>query len=240
MHLRTASSTGGWRLLVAVGGVLAAFSAVADSYAEGGASIAEAPTLPLDTLVSGGGPPSHQYYRLPVTGGDKITLNVDRPEGACQAALILSLFRPDVTDYQISAASPVQTTGITPDGGKREYIWTSPFTGAGILQAAGCNNGIVPFTLIVSLAHKTAVRVQGPAVARRGSKVRISATISSPAGTPRGSCLIARRVAQVVNGRCFKRVSLGRGSRQTVIVSFIPDDGWLEASGRRIIRLFKR
>lgn len=207
--------------------------------ASGGGSIAEAPTLPVGTLVSGGGQPWHQYYRLALYSGDTLTLDLEMPQaGDCPAALILSLYQPQVTDYQIEAARPIDSTGWV-EPGKHEYTWTSPFTGTGTLQASGCTNGIAPFNLIASAAHQTAITVHAPTLAKRGSVVTLSAVVQSPAGVPQGTCLIQRRPVPLVNGLCQRRVHLGHGHRQRIGVEFVPDDGWQATSGHRTIRLYR-
>lgn len=207
--------------------------------ASGGGSIAEAPILPVGTLVSGGGQPWQQYYRLPLYSGDTLTLDLEMPQtGACPAALILSLYQPQVSDYQIEAARPIDSTGWV-EPGKHEFTWTSPFTGTGTLQASGCNNGIAPFNLIASAVHQTAIILHAPTLAKRGSVVAVSAVVQSPAGVPQGTCLIQHRPVPLANGQCQRRVHLGHGHRQTVSVEFVPDDGWQATSGHRSIRLYR-
>jgi hypothetical protein len=209
------------------------------AYASGGASIAEAPTLPVGTLVSGGGQPWHQYYRLPLYGGDEVTLDLEMPgAGDCPAALVLSLYQPQVTDYQIEAAQPVDSTGWV-EQGKHEFKWVSPFTGAGIVQATGCTNGVAAFNLTAAVAHQTAVALHAPTLAKRGSAVTVSATVQSAAGVPQGTCLIRGTPTPLTNGQCSGRVRLGHGRRQTIHVEFVPEDGWQASSGHRTIRLYR-
>jgi hypothetical protein len=211
----------------------------AASLASGGASIAEAPTIPVGTLISGGGQPWHQYYRLPLYGGDALTLDLAMPQpGACPAALTLSLYQPQVNDYQIETARPLDSTGWV-EQGKHEYTWTSPFTGSGILQASGCNSGIAAFNLITSVVHQTAITLHAPTLAKRGSLVTVSALVQSPAGVPQGTCLIQHRPVPLVGGRCEQRIRVGHGHRQTIGVQFVPEDGWQAASGHRAIRLYR-
>jgi hypothetical protein len=225
------------RLPVVLVAVVAALVLAPAAAGSGGNSIAGAPTFPLGTPESGGGPPSQQYWRLPLVAGDGITLDLDKPQaGACIASLSLSLFEPSVSDYQIAQAQPVQTTGYT-DPGKREFKWVSPFTGAGILQASGCDNGIAPFTLTNGVVHRTAVAVSAPSLARRGSIVAVRVLIQSPAGTPQGSCLIAGKPLPAITGQCMGRLRLGHRRKQTIRVEFVPDDGWQPSSGHRTIRL---
>jgi hypothetical protein len=211
------------------------------AFASGGGSIAAAPTVSLGALEGGGGPPSPQYWRLPLVAGDAITLDLeDTPQAhECPASLELSLYEPSVTDYQISQAQPVHTTGYLNSSGKQEIKWASPFTGAGILQASGCTNGTTSFTFIATVVHATLVTVHAPTLARRGSVVVVSALVQSPAGVPQGTCLIAGRPAPVMNGRCSGRVRFGHGHRQSIHVEFVPDDGWQAASGHRAIRLYR-
>jgi len=221
----------------AIAGV--ALSLTSAAFASGGASIAEAPTLPVGTLISGGGQPWHQYYRLPLYGSDEVTLDLEMPgAGACPAALVLSLYQPQVTDYQIEAARPLDSTGWV-EPGKHEFKWLSPFTGAGIVQASGCNSGIAAFNLLITVAHQTAVTVHAPTLAKRGSVVIVSAIVQSPAGVPQGTCLIAGRPAPLTNGRCERRVRLRHGHRQTVGAQFVPDDGWQASAGHRTIQLYR-
>jgi hypothetical protein len=158
--------------------------------------------------------------------------------GGCPAALVLSLYPPQINDYQIETARPLDSTGWV-EPGKHEYTWISPFTGAGIVQANGCNNGIAAFNLITTVAHSTAVTVHAPTLARRGSAVVVSALVQSPAGVPQGTCLIQRHPAPLVGGQCQQRVRLGHGRRQSIGVQFVPDDGWQASSGRRAIRLYR-
>lgn len=211
------------------------------SNASGGASIASAPTVSLGALESGGGPPSQQYWRLPLVAGDALTLDVeDTPQAhECPDSIDLSLYEPSVTDYQIAQAQPVHTTGYLNSSGKQEFKWTSPFTGAGIFQASGCNNGITSFTFIATVVHPTLLSVHAPALARRGSLITVSALVRSPAGVPQGSCLISGKPAPVTGGQCSGRVRLGHGHRQTIRVAFVPEDGWQASAGHRTIRLVR-
>jgi hypothetical protein len=76
--------------------------------------------------------------------------------------------------------------------------------------------------------------------ARQGrfrSTITVRATISSPAGVPQGNCLIQNQLVPLKDGHCSQRLRLGRGRKQTVGVSFVPEDGWLGAEGHRNIRL---
>jgi hypothetical protein len=229
------------RLTASLAGLAAAVATsgagVPAARAAGGGSIAAAPTLPFGVLVSGGGQPDHQYYRVPLFGGDRLTLDLDKQASDC-SYLDLSLFQPSVTDYQVGAAEPVDTTKYLYGTGKQEIIWNAPFTGGWILEVKGVPEcGIEPFTLIATPAHRTAVVVHAPSLARRGSTIAVQAAVQSPAGQPTGSCLIAGSSVPVVAGQCAGRLRLGRGRRQTVRVEFVPDEGWLASAGRRVIRL---
>jgi hypothetical protein len=131
---------------------------------------------------------------------------------------------------------------------------TSPFTGLGTLdvcqgqigatQSCGLlreQESIVPqaepYSFTATVTHATSLQVSAPALARRGSSVTVRASVSSPAGTPAGSCLIQKQIAPVAAGQCARRVRLGRGFRQTIGVGFVGNDGWQAASAHRTIRL---
>jgi hypothetical protein len=234
----------GWRWLgvgVCLPAVLALGFSPSASQASGGESIASAPTVSLGALESGGGPPSQQYWRLPLVAGDAITLDVeDTPQAhECPDSIDLSLYEPAVTDYQIAQAQPVHTTGYLNSSGKQEFKWSSPFTGAGILQASGCNNGITSFTFIATVVHPTLLSVHAPTLARRGSFITVSAFVRSAAGIPQGNCLISGKPYPVTGGQCTGRVRLGHAHRQTIHVEFVPDDGWQASVGHRTIRLVR-
>lgn len=180
------------------------------------------------------------YWRLALSAGDKIDITyhaLGQPN--CGN---LYLFAPTVTDFNIRQAQPVSSASVT--AGTQAVQLASPFNGTGTLAISidrpsyfqdlsgaattnypplaspiygGC--GVVtPYSMTVVLEHLTQLtlgRVPSYTSSPR-SRFRLVARLTSPAGTPHGSCLIERvvlgvptRVANVaaVEGSCSAKVS---------------------------------
>jgi hypothetical protein len=233
---------------------LCVFLAVASvAHANGGESIASAPTLAYGQLMAGGGL-EQEFWRMQLYSGDKITFlaNLEGPPFLVEYGF--TLYNSSVTDYNLRDASA--SDEAAPSGGKNQFFLKSPFSGVGTLDicqglvetSQPCGQLAVdiitplrkqaePYSYTATVTHATGLTIAAPTIARSGASVTVRASVTSPAGTPQGTCLIQKHLAPVVAGRCSGRFRLGHGHRQTVHVTFVPDDGWQAASGHRAIRL---
>lgn len=220
--------------------------------ASGGSSIATAPTLEPGQLIAGGGL-QQEFWRVQLASGDRITFLAEL-SGPVFRNYAFTLYPPAVTDFNLRSAASANELIAT--HGKNELFLTAPFSGLGTLDI--CEGAILPekpcgvaaadiiqnleaqadpYSFTATIAHATTLAVSAPTLARRGARVTVRATVSSPAGVPQGSCVIAGRAVPVTGGRCSARIRLGHGHRQTLKVAFVPADGWQDASGHRTIRL---
>jgi hypothetical protein len=223
--------------------------------ASGGNSIVGAPTLAWGQVTAGGGV-EQEFWHLQLYSGDRITFLAElgsNPEYGTRE-YGFTLYSPSITDYNLRDAGAANEAALS--AGKNEFSLTSPFSGIGTLDVC---EGVVessqpcgelavdiitplvkqadPYSFTASVIHATALTIVAPTIARRGSTITVQATVSSPAGVPSGNCLIARRLEPVTSGRCGRRIRLGRGSRQTVPVTYVPEAGWQAAAGHRTVRL---
>ncbi len=224
--------------------LVAALLLAVTANASGGSSIATAPELPLGQLVAGGGQQA-DFWRIQLFAGDRITFKASFP-----SIYEFSLYAPSVDDFSYANANSVANNPGNAASGMTEFTFTSPFTGLGtlavcedVVSESGCGGGSYPkesmdaYTFTATIAHATNLTISVPTIARRRSTVTIRATISSPAGVPQGNCLIQNQLEPLKGGYCSQRLRLGRGRKQTVAVSFVPEDGWLGAEGHRTVRL---
>jgi hypothetical protein len=235
-------------LLAALAVVLVLPSA---AHANGGASIAVAPPLPLGQLVSGGGQDT-DFWKLSLDGGDKLTIDGTFPGGSEEAAYYFQtdLFAPSVTDFTYFQSSPVaQQQELF---GEDQAVLQAPSSGVYTLAfcegpESSCSDApqfsidaaspMNPYTFTATVSHAVSLAISTPTLAARGSTITVRVNLGSPAGTPEGNCLIAGSRATATDGHCTQRVRLGSGHRQTITVSFLGNDGWQNASSHRTIRL---
>ncbi len=222
--------------------------------ASGGGSIATAPMLGLGQVTAGGGL-QQEFWRIALSSGDRITFLADL-SGPVFKNYAFTLYPPTVTDYNLRSADAANELIAT--GGKNELFLTAPFSGLGtldicegsILATTPCGRAAAdfvqnlegqadPYSFTATIAHATTLAISAPTLAKQGSRVTVRATVSSPAGVPQGTCLIAGKPAPVTSGRCSGHVHLGHGHRQRIGVEFVPDAGWQAASGHRTIRLYR-
>jgi hypothetical protein len=240
--IRLGACVTGFVIATAVVALLLASSAVAS----GGTSIASAPMLPLGGALETGGGKRGEFWRMQLYGGDRVTIDMELSGGEYQADLFL--IAPSINDFTLQGSTP--TLDLKARIGKSQNIMQAPSTGLWTLdicqQTVGsfCTNdgeyfgsAAEPYSFTATVTHATSLLVSAPTLARRASSATVRASVESPAGTPQGSCLIQGAVVPLAGGRCAKRVQLGHGHRQTIRVSFVPDDGWQAGSGRRTIRL---
>ncbi|MGH3439574.1 MAG: hypothetical protein ACRDRN_24345 [Sciscionella sp.] len=240
------------RYLSVLAGLLVLLAAPTASLASGGDSIADAPTLVYGQVTAGGGL-REEFWRMQLYESDRVTFTADLGvEGQILGGTQeygFTLYAPSVTDYNIRSASAA--TEAAPIGGKNEFVLKSPFSGLGTLDV--CQGNLeadnscgewwdldpeaLPYSFTATISHATTLTVSTPSLARRGSRVTVRARVQSPAGTPEGACLIHGAEAPLDDGQCAKRIRLGRGSRQTVRVAFVPNQGWQGASAHRTILL---
>ena len=224
------------RALISIPAALAALLLTPGaSLAAGGTSIATAPTISYGALEAGGGV-EDEFWRMPVSAGDIVTFDIEEGTGG---GIDFRLLSPSINDYTVHQHNE---DGLDPTGGKSQETWRSPFTGIGTLWVVNWRDGsgnLENFTFIATLTHATSLAISAPSLARRGSTITVHARVSSPAGTPEGACLISGEEATLSAGVCSKRVRLRNGTKQTIHVSFVPNDGWQAASSNRTIHLLR-
>jgi hypothetical protein len=232
---------------------LCALTSTSSAIASGGGSIASAPMLGYGQVTAGGGA-EQEFWHLQLFSGDKITFIANLGGKPYLNEYAFTLYSPSITDYNLREAKA--STEAALNGGQNEFVLTSPFSGLGTLDVCQgnveasrpCGELAVdiitplskqadPYSFTASVVHATALTISAPTIARRNSTITVRATVSSPAGVPGGNCLIAKRLEPLVNGRCIRRIRLGRGSKQTVPVAFVPEDGWQATAGHRTIRV---
>lgn len=219
----------------AVVGVAALLLYPADSLASGGTSIASAPTLAYGLLEAGGGSQS-EFWRMPVTSGDRVTFDIDNE---LDQDLDFRLRPPTTTDYTVRQNLE---DGLGPiSKGKTEVSWLAPFSGDAVLWITNWRDSperMGSYTFTATVTHAAHMTISAPVLARHGTTVTTRATVTSPAGTPEGACLIQGTEAQLQAGQCAAQVRLSvRGRTQKLRASFVPADGWQAASASRTIRL---
>ncbi len=223
--------------------VVALLLVPAVSRGDGGATIGAAPPLALGAVESGG---AHyiDFWRVQLYAGDVITFDADLSN--YDGDMTFDLFDPSVNEYTVSGAEPAAST-TRRESTKQQFTLTSPYTGLGTLavcqtEGSACTTPEFkehPFTFTATITHAVSLSVSAPILARRKSLVTVAAKVQSVAGTPEGACLIQGAPVPLTAGICSKRVRVGRGARQTIRVSFVPNDGWQEASAQRHIRLVR-
>lgn len=227
-------------------------AAAGSASAEGASTIATAGALPLGTLVVGGGQTAN-FYRVQLSAGDRIDIGYDMlSQPNCG---YLYLFDPTVSDFSLAEAKAVSAVNVGP--GQQSVTLTSSFNGLGTLAVVidGPNNTqsstypplqtptykctvVTPFSFVATIEHLTQVyfsRVPSGVSSRQ--RLRISARVESPAGSPQGTCMFERiaasipvRVAQAIvhNGVCAATVRPGRAGRVAFRVTFT-GTGWQTA-----------
>jgi len=226
------------RVLAILASLTALLIAPAASFASAREPIAEAPTIQYGAVEAGGGQIGCEYWRLATYVGDQVTFRWQDIEG--EYGPNVNLYSPATEDATIRSATPVASHAT--QGGANLLEFTAPFTGLAVLQVMANTScfdidRIATYTFTATVTHAVSLAIAAPVLARPHSLVTISATIHSVAGTPEGACLIQDTEAVLTDGRCSRRIRLGRAGRQTVRVSFVPSGGWQEASGSRHIRL---
>jgi hypothetical protein len=221
--------------------------------AEGASTIASAGSLPLDSLLVGGGQPI-AFYRVALSAGDQIDINYDMlNEPDCG---YLYLFEPSVTDFNFAQAKAVSSANVHP--GQQAVTLTSSFNGTGTLAVAsdgprayenpsdpplqtpvyGCTV-VTPFSLTAAVVHLTQVSFQRLPIriSSPSRRLRLAARVQSPAGTPVGRCLFERvahalpvRVTEAAtrNGVCTASVRAGGPGPVSFRVTFT-GSGWQTA-----------
>jgi hypothetical protein len=211
--------------------------------AAGGNSIAAAVPITYGQEEVGGGQGYGEFWRMPVTMGDLVTFDVDVATDGSDSWTDFRPLPPATNDYTLSSDTD---DGLGEMPGKHQLTWTAPSSGDWILWVSlwrnfnNDNGGPSPYTFIATIAHATTLKLTAPTLAKRGSTVTVRGTVTSPAGVPQGSCLIAGHPAPVSSaGICFGHVRVGTTSRSVVSVSFVANDGWQDATAKRSIRLYR-
>jgi hypothetical protein len=226
------------RLLASLASFAALLLVPSAALAGSGLPIAEAPTIRYGAIEAGGGHIGCEYWRLPAYAGDQVSLRWQDLQGEYNPTA--NLFGPTTEDATIRSASPLASDGT--EAGANLLTFTVPFTGLGVVQVVANTScfqldRIASYTFTASVLHAVTLAISAPILARPRAVVTVSATVGSDAGTPEGACLIQGFQATLSGGHCSRRLRLGRKGRQTVRVSFVPVNGWQEATGSRHIRL---
>jgi hypothetical protein len=214
--------------------------------ASGGISIASAPQVRFGALETGGGT-EDEFWRIPLFGGDRITIDATIPDDTMQ----FNLFSPSVSDFTIQSTSPVAagTFYVNNESGDVQTVLRSPFTGLGTLAVCDRNGGdcseihrfkAEAFSFTATVAHATHMTLSAPPLVRRRQSLLVVGHLQSPAGTPEGSCLLDGHVAPVVRGECRTRIRAVKTPRQLISGQFVPADGWQPAAARRAVRVVRR
>jgi hypothetical protein len=229
--------------------VVVAVLASAPALAAGGTSIAAAPTITPGVLQSGGGQ-SQEFWRMQLFAADRLTVRADNSatdRDSLNGGTSFELYAPSVDDYRLPAAQPLNGdhNALLKDG-KAEFSLTAPFTGLGIIDVCfSTRNNACPvagsppapaFSFTAAVTHLASLTIGPlPSVRKRGAKLRLTARIQSPAGTPSGVCEFrpvgghgATGAGPVAtrDGTCAASVGVGRGGRVRYRVRFTGDDGW--------------
>jgi hypothetical protein len=221
--------------------------------AEGASTIASAGSIPLDSLVVGGGQPI-DFYRIALSAGDQIDIDYDMlGEPNCG---YLYLFDPTVTDFNLAQAKAVSSVNVRL--GQQAVTLTSSFNGSGTLAVAIAGPStyqspsypplqtpvynctvVTPFSLTAAVEHLTQVSFQRlpTQLSSPNRHVRLAARVQSPAGAPVGNCMFERvthslpvRITEATarNGLCTASVRAGGPGLVTFRVTFT-GTGWQTA-----------
>jgi hypothetical protein len=159
---------------VACAVALVAGSLAAVAGATGGLDIASAPPLPVGATVFGGQTDQvHEFYRVQLAAGDKLTIDYTPlpPSQQYQSgSLCLRIFKPSITDFTFrdNAQRPAAQDCSQ---GKHEFNWRPPQTGNWIMEvcefvyelSGTCDllNGF-KYQLIAAVHTFTSVTVKAP------------------------------------------------------------------------------
>jgi hypothetical protein len=231
--------------------------------AAGGTSIATAPTITPGTLQAGGGQ-SQEFWRMQLFASDRLTVRSDNSatdRDSLNGGTSFELYEPSVDDYRLPAAQPLNGdhNALVKDG-MAEFSLTAPFTGLGIIDVCfSTRNNACPmagsppapaFSFTVAVTHLAALTIGPlPSVRKRGAKLRLTAHVQSPAGTPSGACefrpvgghgATGAGPVETHDGTCAATVGVGHGGKVRYRARFTGDDGWSnDAALTRRIRVAK-
>jgi hypothetical protein len=212
----------------------------------GAATIAAAQPIVMGQLHEGGDSPG-EFWRVPgLVAGDQLQLQVDEPQAPGVAGPFVELFDSSTTDASLTTTKPVATAGTR---GGQSFATVRALTGGSavlaILSGHGARNPQFSFTPLI-VRHATRTKLS-PLARRlvRGRTVHLTASVSSRAGVPAGTCTLARIVggrrptlagARLVHGRCRFSFRTPRRARLRVQASFRPTDPWLasQATSRTV------
>jgi hypothetical protein len=164
----------------------AALIAPVTASATGGQTIAAAPNLPVDTQTFSGWSeeghtiPYGEYWRAPLTGGDRLTMDLGATMDACSDEDHgIMVYSPSVTDYTVSDTKEVEDFD-RPFDSMYEFVWRAPFSGNWTLYVYGCVNYAYQFTAHV--ATPTQVKLNVPRAITAGKRLHIKGTVKGVQG----------------------------------------------------------
>ena len=223
--------------------------------AEGGATIASAPTLvwgQVERGVGGNnvagtqpwGSGGRTFWRLRVFRGDRIAGSGHVKTGNGCATNRIVLFAPKVNDASLSAAKPLVSSGTIFQNScaalRFTWVWGRvPVTGLATLWAA-ISPEAPTFTLVARVQHATTISFGAMSVKPGTTTVIAEARVSSVAGVPSGECLFDARVdggawaplmkSTTSGGACTVRAPTGAKRSVQVRVRFVAAKDWLPSA----------
>jgi hypothetical protein len=194
--------------------------AVAGAQANGGTSIANAPELPIGTVVTGA-KKGVDFWRVTIRSGD--TLRIDY-EPVATPRVALCLLEPDVTDFTLRDTRCSDFKDTDESGGKRQTVHELALPGRWSLAIGYYGDGAcvtfqkrvnvgcqltTGYSLTAYVVHRTTTTLQAvPKLVKRGSTVKIPGQVQ---GADRGNVVLQERVGKrLVNKQLAKLTSAGR------------------------------
>jgi hypothetical protein len=202
------------------------------------AAVAGSPNIAgAQTIVSAQqntGDETDPFFRVQMSLNDRMTTDITfGSDNLCTESAYL--YSPSVTDFTLFNATPSRTFTFDCVGDTQyQWSWTSPFSGLGTLDIP---SGQQAYTFTTTIRHGTTTALSPLVPVRRlGSLVRLSAKVTSPAGTPVGFCEVYRRYGKGkwrlrrqlhtgLNGGCRTTLSPGLRGHWRYRVAFTSGGG---------------
>jgi hypothetical protein len=164
------------------------------AYANGGTWPSNAPTMSPGVAVSGGAAsvdtyticcnsPGVQYWKLPLSFGDRLTLNYENVTGRSTGVCVLA---PNVTDYTVGSADCV-VEDQTDQSPRDQLTFTSPSDGAWLLavyDASCCPVEAWAYTMTATVQHRTVVSALAPSHRHRGKRMVVHGQLAPAMQVP--------------------------------------------------------
>lgn len=250
-------------LAVLLTAALAACCLPATALASGGADIASATTVAYgqqqfgntatDSCVFPGslGQPEVSWWLLPVTAGDKATIDLETTSLDGPAALFAKLWPVGTTDFNVNTASPFQEVPTKANGKAEMVVPVMPRSGTMPLQflanGDGCGAGTGgPYDFTARVEHRLVVSLSAAGVNRPLHRTRFLLGVHNPDGVPVSDPRLRYDVERLTGGRWFtiarhrppfaftwRWPRAQRGRRQSIRVQ-LHGPGYLTATSRAV------